>query len=199
MPEAPAVTGASLAGHAGPILFIADAGNRLERGLLDDCLEQHCAATRQGAWERVFLDLSGGGDAPDATPLETHLGVSDDTLLAPVRIAWTVPVDSSGDGDAGAGHEPLPLRQLAFGDPRRPGALRGRHILRRDPGRARCLAAAPATLGELKRRFAGQHGAPAAMQPQAFAAFIARQAALALEIAEWGLIGRRYKVPRFVA
>ncbi|MDX1379709.1 MAG: 1-acyl-sn-glycerol-3-phosphate acyltransferase, partial [Xanthomonadales bacterium] len=141
----------------------------------------------------------GPGAAPDATPLEAHLAAPDDTLLAPLRIAWTVPVDSSGDGGGGAGREPLPLRQLAFGDPRRPGALRGRRILRQDPGRARCLAAAPATLRELKRRFVGQHGAPAEAQPQAFAAFIARQAALALEIAEWGLIGRRYKVPRFVA
>ena len=32
-----------------------------------------------------------------------------------------------------------------------------------------------------------------------FAAFVTRQAGLALEVAEWGLIGRRYKAPRFVA
>ena len=211
VPETPAFTGASFAGHAGPILFIADAGNRLERALLDACLETQCAAVGAGSWARVFLNLSGAGDAPDAAPLQARLAAPDDTLLAPLRVAWTVPVDASGEAgqsagqsadpsaNPSAGREPVSLRHLAFGDPRRPGLLRGKRILRRDPSRAHCLAGVPATLGELKRRFAEQHGTAAAAQPQAFAGFVARQAALALEIAEWGLIGRRYKVPRFVA
>jgi glycerol-3-phosphate O-acyltransferase len=56
----------------------------------------------------------------------------------------------------------------------------------------------PATLDALRSRFTDLQ--PAAVEEQgAFAAFVARQAAVALEIAEWGQIGRRYKVPRFVA
>ena len=201
MPDAPVLAGAPLNGYRGPILVIADAGNRLERRLLDDCLDRHFAESGGAAnRERVFLDFAASGDAPDASPLEAHLDAPDDTLLAPVRIAWTVPLEASAgsDGDEG-GRQPAALRQLAFGDPRRPGLLRGRLILRRDPDRPRCLAATPATLGELKARFATQHEEAPEDRPRAFAAFVARQAALALEIAEWGLIGRRYKVPRFVA
>jgi hypothetical protein len=56
----------------------------------------------------------------------------------------------------------------------------------------------PATLGDLRRRFEAAQQAGRAERPGAFEAFVARQAALALEIAEWGQIGRRYKVPRFV-
>ena len=95
--------------------------------------------------------------------------------------------------------QPLALRHLVFGDPRRPGALRGRWLLRKDPERAQCMVGAPATLDELRARFAGLQPSGAAEENSAFAAFVARQAAEALEIAEWGQIGRRYKVPRFVA
>ena len=202
MPEAPEVAGPSLPDHRGPLLIIADAGNGLERRLLGAWLDRQLASRDNAApCERVFVDLSRGGDSPASAALEPHLDAPDDTLLLPLRIAWTVPVVDGANG--AASRKPLSLRQLAFGDPRRPGRLRGARILRRDPQRARCLAAEPATLGELKARFAAQQGdgsdRSAAVGSASLAAFIARQAGLALEIAEWGLIGRRYKVPRFVA
>ena len=77
--------------------------------------------------------------------------------------------------------------------------MRGRWILFRDPGRAECIAGEPATIAELKTRFAHSKGSKAGDSMNEFAAFVVRQAGLALEIAEWGLIGRRYKAPRFVA
>jgi glycerol-3-phosphate O-acyltransferase len=206
VPEAPVFTGASIAQHAGPTLFIADAANAVERRLLEACLERHLAgAVPAGAVERIFLNLPASDGAAAAGALRSRLAAPDDTLLVPIRIAWTLPVnagnpDAAEDRDgAGENHAPVPLRQLAFGDPRRPGSLRARLILRKDPGRAHCMAAAPATLGELKARFATQQKGSADLQPEDFAAFVARQAALALEIAAWGLIGRRYKVPRFIA
>ncbi len=69
----------------------------------------------------------------------------------------------------------------------------------RDRDRARCISGEPATLSELKNRFEEQVDAKAAGSENAFAAFVMRQAGLSLEVAEWALIGRRYKAPRFVA
>jgi glycerol-3-phosphate O-acyltransferase len=203
VPEAPVFTGASITEHAGTTLFIADAANAVERRLLETCLDRHLAsAAPAGAVDRLFLDLPTGEGASAAGALLNKLAAPDntlpnDTLLVPIRIAWTAPANQ-GVRD-GVSREPVSLRHLAFGDPRRPGRLRAGRILRRDPGRAHCMAAAPATLGELKARFAVQQKGSADRQPEDFAAFVARQAALALEIAEWGLIGRRYKVPRFIA
>ncbi|RPH97740.1 MAG: glycerol-3-phosphate 1-O-acyltransferase [Lysobacterales bacterium] len=208
VPEAPVFTGASITEHAGPILFIADAANAVERNLLEACLDRQLAnAAPGGAADRLFLDLPTGEGGSAAGALLNKLAapentlpdntLPDNTLLVPVRIAWTVPLDN--EGRDGGSREPVSLRHLAFGDPRRPGRLRAWRILRKDPGRAHCIAAAPATLGELKARFAAQQKGSAERQPEDFAAFVARQAALALEIAEWGLIGRRYKVPRFIA
>jgi glycerol-3-phosphate O-acyltransferase len=202
VPEAPVFTGAPitrhLTRHLGPTLFIADAANALERRLLGACLDRHLAgAAAAETTDRVFLELSTHDGADAAVALTLKLSVPDDTLLVPVRIAWTVPV--SGAETLSDSVQPVSLRHLVFGDPRRPGRLRAWHILRQGPGRARCMAAASATLGELKARFAAQQDSNAEQRPEKFAAFVARQAALALEIAEWGLIGRRYKVPRFIA
>ncbi len=194
MVEGPAAGGLTVAEHAGPILFIADASNRLERKLLEQCLDRDFDPQgRAGRADRVFLNLGEGRKLPPLDALAGKLDAPGDTLLVPVRMAWSVPGMDSDN------RQPVALRHLVFGDPRRPGPLRGRRILRRDPGRAQCIMGAPATLAELGARFEEQQGSPPAGQSEAFAAFIARQAALALEIAEWSVIGRRYKVPRFIA
>jgi glycerol-3-phosphate O-acyltransferase len=170
--------------HDGPVLFIADAGNRLERRLIERCL---------GAGiDRVFLPISKENHL-DLGELSKKLDAPGDTLLVPVRIAWLMP--ESDDKT----NKPLALRHLIFGDPRQPGFLRGNWILHRDSNRAECISGEPGTLAALKTRFAEQHHSTAEEAIGDFAAFVARQAGLALEIAEWGLIGRRYKAPRFVA
>jgi glycerol-3-phosphate O-acyltransferase len=181
-----------LEGHAGPVVFIADAGNRLERKLLNDCLARW-RPDSGGSCERVFLSLSRSRALPDLADLARALQAPGDLLLVPVRIAWLMP------GVEHESNKPLALRHLVFGDPRRPGALRGRRILRRDPQRAVCIAAEPDTVDALKKRFQAQQQQAAADSGEDFTAFVARQAGLALEIAEWDLFGRRYKAPRFIA
>jgi glycerol-3-phosphate O-acyltransferase len=182
------------ANHDGPILIIADAPNRLQRKLLQRCLEQPLTDRSGPGAEHVFVDLSEVGSSPaPGSPLSNALDADDDALLVPARMVWSVP------GIGGENRQPVALRHLAFGDPRRPGSLRARWIMRKDPERARCMFGSPATLGELRARFEAARQADRAERPGAFEAFVARQAALALEIAEWGQIGRRYKVPRFVA
>jgi glycerol-3-phosphate O-acyltransferase len=162
--------------HDGPLLFLADAGNRLEQKLIRDCLPSD---------DLVLLS--------DLKRLTARLDAPGNTLLVPVRVAWLMP-----DTDTPT-KKPLPLRHLMFGDPRHPGSLRGRWIMFRDRDRARCISGEPATLSELKNRFEEQVDAKAAGSENAFAAFVMRQAGLSLEVAEWALIGRRYKAPRFVA
>jgi glycerol-3-phosphate O-acyltransferase len=170
--------------HDGPILFIADAGNRLERRLIERCL---------GAGiDRVFLPISKGKQL-QLGELSKKLEGPGNTLLVPVRVAWLMPHNDDKT------NKPLALRHLIFGDPRQPGFLRGNWILHRDANRAECISGEPGTLASLKTRFTEQHDSTADEATGDFAAFVARQAGLALEIAEWGLIGRRYKAPRFVA
>ena len=178
--------------HDGPILYIVDARNRLERKLLEHCLEQAGAGTPL-ATDRIFLPISKEQRPPDLSELVRKLDAPADTLLVPVRVAWLMP---EAEGTA---NKPLALRHLVFGDPRHPGNMRGRWIRFRDPNRAECIAAEPATIADLKARYTAQQGARARDSMEEFAGFVARQAGVSLEIAEWGLIGRRYKAPRFVA
>jgi glycerol-3-phosphate O-acyltransferase len=185
---------AAVAAHDGPVLFIADAPNGLERRLLEACIAAHRdGETGAGSREHVFLDLSERAKPDAFSDLAKCLERPGDTLLVPLRVAWAMPQVEQDS------RQPLALRRLIFGDPRRPGPLRGRWLLRRNPRRTRCISGAPATLESLRGRFDALQQSGQASETMAFAAFVARQAALALEIAEWSQIGRRYKVPRFVA
>ncbi|MCJ7815364.1 MAG: 1-acyl-sn-glycerol-3-phosphate acyltransferase, partial [Xanthomonadales bacterium] len=180
--------------HDGPLLFIADARNRLERKLLGKCLAQLTpAVSTASSVDTIFLPISKDERSPDLDVFISMLDAPPETLLVPIRVAWLMPENDGGT------NKPLALRHLLFGDPRHPGNVRGRWILFRDPNRAECIAGEPATIADLKTRFAAQQGSRARESMGEFAAFVARQAGLALEIAEWGLIGRRYKAPRFVA
>lgn len=180
--------------HEGPMLFIAEVRNRLEKRLLENCLaEAGPPGAGESTVDKVFLPVSRADSLPDLQELVAKMGAPEDTLLVPLRIAWLMP--ESDD----SGIKPLPLRHLLFGDPRHPGTLRGKWILFRDSSRAECFSAEPDTISNLKVRFNGQAGSTAETSPEQFAAFVFRQAGLALEVAEWNLIGRRYKAPRFIA
>ncbi len=178
----------------GPLLFVVEYRNRLEKRLAEKCLGRLAAGHADGALaDKIFLPVSKNGRTSDLGGFAQKLDAPPETLLVPVRMAWLMP-----DTDD-AIHKPLALRHLVFGDPRHPGNLRGSWILFRDPTRAECITAEPATIADLKARFRQQQGSRPSESMDEFAAFVARQAGLSLEIAEWALIGRRYKAPRFVA
>ncbi len=108
----------------------------------------------------------------------------DDPEIVPVRVAW-LPREHGGDRRAR-------LREvLALRDPRRPSPSAQDRIARREPERFRVIVGAPARVSELRRRFGAQSG-------EHFATFVERQGVLALERAERGIVGGRYKVPRLV-
>jgi glycerol-3-phosphate O-acyltransferase len=176
--------------HSGPRLFLIDASNAPERRHLLDWLHGTWGEIARG--EYVALPLDEDGSALDLGQLGERLAAAEgECLVIPVRIAWRI---SGFDKD-----RPLRLRDLLLGDPRRPGALRARLILLRNRRRAQCLLGEPATVAALRERY-GQAIGNADGDPNAdFAAWVARQAALTLEVEERGVRGTRYKVPRFVA
>jgi glycerol-3-phosphate O-acyltransferase len=172
----------------GRIVFLIDAASRLERRLLHDwiedqrlegsqidCLEIPCSRRRRGRLDPALEPALAGGDDP---------------LLAPLRVAWLARVH---EGRRTARLSDL----LKLGDPRDPGWLRERLVLRREPDRCRVVAAEPALASELRERWR-RHAATDTGHTVGLAEFVARQAALALDRAERRLRGARYKVPRFV-
>ena len=172
------------------VLFVLDAAHRIEQEHLEDWLERERAKCDfQGNVERAIVPIA---DSPDHIPAENLLGVldlPDDTLLVPLRIVWLKGLDVKSTKPR--------FRDLLFGNPRHPGPMKARRILKTHPRRAKCISGAPATLGELRLRLERRLGA----QPDRnqLADFLASQASIALDIAERRLRGTRYKVPRHVA
>lgn len=174
--------------HDGARLVILDVRNGVERRHLLDWLHGAWGALAPAEW--VALRLSDARAEPRLEALAARIdSLPDDCLVIPARVAWRIPRFDA--------ERTLRLRDLLFGDPRLPGALRARLILATDRRRAQCLLGVPATLGDLRVRFAAEGADPAA--PLAFAGFVARAAVLALELRERSVQGTRYKVPRFVA
>jgi len=110
---------------------------------------------------------------------------TDDPMLAPLRVVW-IPDTHTKHNVA------VRLRDaLAPRDPLHPGRGAQRRTLRTDPSRCQVIEGEPAPLSDLERRLEKSGGG-------SLPEFIRRQAALALERAELGLLGGQYKVSRFV-
>jgi len=156
----------------GPVVLV-DAESDVERGLVTEWLRTHDVHPREVL-------------AIDAKALAKPLAdLADDVPVTPVRVAW-LPRERGGS------------RRVRWSDVvsldavRRPPAGVQARIVRREPDRATVVAGEPATVGDLRRRY-GRPGTGG------FAAFVARQATLALERAERGLLGDHVKVPRLIA
>lgn len=171
-------------------LYIIDARNGVERRILLDWMHS-TSGDDEPAW--ASLDIEDGDHALPVDVLQARLGGAPSRLVVPLRVAWRIP---GFDKDRA-----LKFRHLIFGDPRHPGPLRSRLILLRDRRRAQILVGEAATLDALRDRFCAQTGGGdgEGVDSPEFAGFVARQAALALDVAERGIRGTRYKVPRFVA
>ena len=123
-----------------------------------------------------------------ATVLPAQLLDGDEAVrLVPVRVAW-LPEDHASRRTARLG-DLLPGR-----DPYHPGERQQRRILARAPDRATVLVGEPATLASLRQRWAETTGGDEA----GFGAYVARRATLALDRAEYRLLGPRYKTPSLV-
>lgn len=179
-----------VAEEAADRFYIIDARNGVERRILLDWIHS-TSGDDEPVW--ASLDIEDGDHALPVDMLQARLGGAPSRLVVPLRVAWRIP---GFDKDRA-----LKFRHLIFGDPRHPGPLRSRLILLRDRRRAQILVGEAATLDMLRTRFCAQTGGgdgEGTDSPE-FAGFVARQAALALDVAERGIRGTRYKVPRFVA
>ena len=172
-----------------PITFLLDAGSSLERQLLVDWIETH----RPPGAEAKVVHLSLGDDRKplEVTPLLNAIASGSDTLVAPLRVAWT-----PSDRAYAAGPRLIDLLQ---GPERRPGPLRARYILRRHPERVHLVRGSPDGTGTMAQRFSGKYNLDTQGHGEAFAIFVARQAAIVLDATERKLQGGRYKVPRYIA
>jgi len=147
---------------------------------------------------RERIAASGGTDRPPVslgppgsggTQLPQALAELEDAFrLVPVRVVW-LPEEH-------AGRRAARLADIMPGhDPYHPSERQQRRILSRQPGRATVLVGEPATVASLRQRWAetndGEYQAD-------FAAYVARRATLALDRAEYRLLGPRYKTPSLV-
>lgn len=172
------------------LLFLLDASNTVERGLLEQWVDRaQDGRSSDCDAGRVAVSLAPSFGRESIQTLTGALDAPPDTLIAPLRVVWTNSVDSKGMRPR--------LRDLLRRSRERPSARQAAHIVKKDPSRAQCIAAAPATLEALQQRYSARYGASA--DPAGFAEFVADQATLALAIAERRLRGSRYKVPRRVA
>ena len=172
-------------------VFLLDASSGLEARILEAWIERNRPPSgRPGDCETIRLPPTRRPRRASLESLDACLATGSDVLLAPLRVAWLA---KKRNGRRGVRLVDL----FTFGDPRDPGPLRQRWILRTEPDRCRIVAGEPAPLSELRERWGRAGGADAA-QTRGLAEFVARQAALALERAERRLRGNRYKVPRLV-
>jgi glycerol-3-phosphate O-acyltransferase len=169
---------------AHPSLYLIDDVDAVEREELDRWVRD---AGGEASHLVVLPDLR---NAP-ATALEEfadRLAEAGDPLLTPLRVAW-LPKERDG-------RQTARLRDLALGDPRHPARWRKEWVRRAERERLRVVVAEPAPMSELRDRFRTSGGDPD--DAIAFGSFVVRQAVLALERAQYRLIGAQYKVPRLV-
>jgi glycerol-3-phosphate O-acyltransferase len=113
--------------------------------------------------------------------LAVRLNTEDDPLLVPVRVVWL----------------PRERRRPRLFPRSRPARGEQARILRREPERCRVVVGEPARVSELRERWHAASARPDGAM--AFAAYVARQAELALDRAQRSVVGHRHKKPRFVA
>lgn len=168
------------------VIYLLDTANSVEEDLLREWLQKERSLDESNAKPFTVPILR----TASSDRLGHALSASDDTTIAPLRVVWQPP---------GVVHEAPRLRDLLLGDRRRPGRIWARWTRRNHPERVACVVGRPATIGQLRERFNDTAGASESDDPDGFAKFVERQASLVLDIAERGLQGSRYKVPRFVA
>lgn len=180
---------------AGPVLFLLDAAHSVEQTLLEawcDSTRETSGAMATEASQAILSILFGKKGRVDVGDLPRFLDEPDELTVIPLRVVWMPPESRRRPGPR--------LRDLLAGDPRHPRRWAANAILKLDPGRARCVKGASATLGELRATHAALlEDSGAAETDGDFAAFVARRAGVALDVAERRVRGNRYKVPHYVA
>jgi len=187
LPEEPAFPS-----REGPYLFLLDATGRLEKEILLGWLDR-----RRPAEDQARIDWARIPNSRRAVPrrrvdprLDARLAEDDDPLLIPLRVVWRAP-ERDGRRRVRLGDI------LTLGDPRDPNWLLQRFTLTSHPERVHVVVGEPARKSELVERWKVPRGRGPS-DGTMLAEYVAVQAGLALERAERGLRGNRYKVPKFL-
>ncbi len=167
-------------------LVLASASSPIESELLATWLEQHRA--RHPETNLEVLALPDKNPSPGAlAQLVEQLESDEDRSIVPVRVFWMPPADATALNRVTA---LLPGR-----NPYRPSERQQRRILRSDRGRAQVVAGESAKVSELRQQW---RDITVGENPRDFAHFVIRRALLAMERAEYRILGPQYKSPRLV-
>ena len=170
------------------VIFLLDTTRRFERRLLEQWIAAH--DNHASNHTVVLLDLRDDRKTPNVEKLSEALEQHPDAMVAPLRVSWLQAERSVSTG-------PRLRDALRGGERRSPGWLADR-VARLNPERVHLTLAEPGANRDLAERFQAKTGLSDANAPEDFALFVARQAAVVIDIAERRLIGGRYKVPRYV-
>lgn len=158
-------------------LVVADVNSTTERGLI----RRWAAKTHPGAPVVEVTNLT-----------DDH--IRQDVAVQPVRVTWLPKERASGN--------PLsPSELLLLAQPRRPWRPWQQILSLVRPDAAKVTVAEPATAAELRGRFTDRYQRPdqTGADQKGLGTFVGRQAIMALDRAERGTLGTRYKVPRLIA
>jgi glycerol-3-phosphate O-acyltransferase len=169
---------------AGSSLYLIDQVDPIERAALDQWVHDAGGASS----DLAVLPAVRTAPSGELSAFARRLEAAGDPVLTPLRVVW-MPKERDGRQSAR-------LRDLVLGDPRHPLRWRKEWIRRTARDRVCVVEAEPAPLSELRERFRGNGHDPD--DTTGLAAFVARQAVLAIERAEYHLLGAQYKVPRLV-
>ena len=170
------------------VIFLLDTSRGYEQQLLTRWITANEAPSRSSV--TLCLNLRNDRKALIVQALAEALAAHPDAYVAPLRVSWLNPKRETRSGPQ--------LADLISGGERRPPNWLARYVAHRHPERIHLTSGEPGSSQDLGDRFHRKTGVLAAHQPEDFAIFVARQAAVVLDIAERQLIGGRYKVPRYV-
>lgn len=170
------------------VIFILDAHNSFERTTLESWIDRH--NPKSIVPQRVPLLLTDDRKPLNVNRLATALRETPNAFVAPLRLSWTSSQDNR--------HTRPRVIDLIRSGERRPAAWHARRIAKHNPYRVHLLTGKPGSVSELAHRFEQKYGHSAIEHAENFAVFVARQAAVVLDISERKLQGGRYKVPRYV-
>ena len=174
-------------GSADQVIFLLDADRAFERQVLKEWISRH---TADAPHVIVCIALRDDRKTLAVDELVRALEQQPEASIAPLRLSWL-----QRERTQKAGPRPI---DLLHGGEKRPSRFLARRVATRQPERVHFTVGEPGTTAALAERFNAKTGLTSQENLEDFAVFIARQAAVVLDMAERKLIGGRYKVPRYV-
>ena len=167
-------------------LVLASVSSPVESELVEDWLKKQ--RDQHPDTKIDVLRLPPRNSPPAAlAQLVEQLELDEDRSIVPVRVFWLPRAGASALSRVAA---LLPGR-----NPYSPSERQQRHVVRSEPSRARVVAGESAKVSELRQQW---RDITVGDSPRDFAHFVTRRALLAMERAEYRILGPQYKSPRLV-